>query len=57
MTEREADAWVRRRYPTQRAREAADAAIDALPDAATMAAHIDEWIGAYLAAGGAKGAK
>jgi hypothetical protein len=51
-TEKTDEAWLRRHYPTRHAREAADVAIDALPNEATMAAHIDAWIAAYRAAGG-----
>jgi hypothetical protein len=39
-------------YPTKRAREAADAVIDALPLEASMAEHLRLWELTYLEAGG-----
>lgn len=43
---------LRRRFPTQLARLAADKATDALPATAPMAAFPDSWLAAYRAAGG-----
>lgn len=40
------------RYPTQRAREVADRAIDDLPEDAPMTTYIDTWLEAYARAGG-----
>jgi hypothetical protein len=40
------------RFPTARARLAADLATDALPVTATMVEYIDTWIAAYRKAGG-----
>ena len=41
-----------KRYPTKRAREAADAVIDAMPNDLPMTAFLDAWLAAYRAAGG-----
>lgn len=49
--EREAK-WWRENFPTAKAREAADRAVDALPPSATMAQHTDTWLAAYDAADG-----
>lgn len=43
---------VEQRWPTKRARDVADAAIDALPETEPMTTYIDVWLAAYLAAGG-----
>lgn len=51
MSRNDADDVVRY-YPTRAAREAADKAIDALPDSESMARHIAVWVDAYRAAGG-----
>lgn len=40
------------RFPTRAARDAADAAIDALPATAPMTEYLDAWLAAYRAAGG-----
>jgi hypothetical protein len=44
--------WWRDHFPSPDARDAADAAIDALPIDRPMSEFIDTWIRAYLAAGG-----
>ncbi len=43
---------VEQRYLTKRARELADAAIDALPETEPMTTYIDVWLETYRAAGG-----
>ena len=43
---------VEQRFPTRAARDAADRAIDALPESAPMTEYIDTWLAAYRAAGG-----
>lgn len=40
------------RWPTKRARELADAAIDALPETAPMTEYIDTWLATYKQHGG-----
>lgn len=40
------------RFPTKLARDAADAACDALSPTEPMTAYVDAWLGAYRAAGG-----
>lgn len=40
------------RFPTARARDVADKAIDALPESAPMTEYIDTWLAAYREAGG-----
>lgn len=40
------------RYPTKRARDLADAAIDKLPESEPMSAFIDTWFATYKASGG-----
>jgi hypothetical protein len=44
--------WWREHFPTVSARQAADAAVDALPVSAPMSEYIDRWIAAYTAASG-----
>jgi hypothetical protein len=44
--------WWREHFPTVSARQAADAAVDALPVSAPMREYIDVWIAEYTAAGG-----
>jgi hypothetical protein len=44
--------WFRHRFPSAHARYKADKAVDALPNTASMATHVDVWIAAYRAAGG-----
>jgi len=48
---------VEQRFPTKRARELADAAIDKLPLDAPMSRFVDEWLQTYEAAGGIDKAK
>lgn len=43
---------VEQRYPTKKARELADEAIDALSESDSMTLYIDTWLAAYKAAGG-----
>lgn len=43
---------VEQRYPTKRARDLADQAIDRLPESAPMTAYIDTWLQVYRNAGG-----
>ena len=43
---------LRKRFPTARARWAADKAVDRLDVNASMAVYIDTWVAAYRAAGG-----
>lgn len=43
---------VEQRWPTRHARDAADKAIDALPETAPMTEYIDVWLAAYRSAGG-----
>jgi len=43
---------VEQRFPTRRARDLADAAIDALCPTAPMTEYIDVWLATYKAAGG-----
>lgn len=43
---------VEQTYPTKRAREIADAVVDAMSNDATMLEHIVAWEEAYFAAGG-----
>ena len=43
---------VEARWPTKRARELADAAIDALPETAPMTEYIDTWLATYKQHGG-----
>ena len=43
---------VEQRYPTKHARDKADAAIDALPEADPMSNYIDTWLATYRDAGG-----
>jgi hypothetical protein len=43
---------VEQRFPTKRARDAADEAIDELPESAPMSLFIDVWLAAYRAHGG-----
>lgn len=43
---------VEKRFPTKKAREKADEAIDALPEDAPMTLFIDTWLATYRAAGG-----
>ena len=40
------------RFPSARAREAADKAVDELPLTAPMTSYVDAWIAAYRKAGG-----
>jgi hypothetical protein len=44
--------WVERRFPTKKARDAADAVIDRLPETEPMTKYIDVWLAAYRANGG-----
>jgi len=46
--------WWRDHFPTVSARQAADAAVDALPVTSPMSTFIDAWIAAYVAAGGVR---
>lgn len=43
---------VEQRYPTKKAREAADAAVDALDEREPMTVYIDTWLETYRANGG-----
>ena len=43
---------VEQRFPTKRARDAADVAIDALPETAPMTEYVDTWLRVYREAGG-----
>lgn len=43
---------VEQRFPTKRAREQADAAIDELAETEPMHVYIDTWLRVYRAAGG-----
>lgn len=43
---------VEQRFPTKKAREAADAAIDHLPETEPMTEYIDVWLLTYRANGG-----
>lgn len=43
---------MRERFPSARARDAADDAVDTLDAHAPMSAYVDTWIAAYRAAGG-----
>jgi len=43
---------VEQRFPTKKAREAADAAIDALSETEPMTVYIDRWLETYRAHGG-----
>lgn len=52
MSDADDRAFFQRRFPTARARNAADEAVDRLPPAATMQEHIDEWFRVYRATGG-----
>ena len=45
-------AWFAKHFPTARARDAADKAIDALDPKEPMTTFLDVWIAAYIAAGG-----
>lgn len=50
--EESSETWVKRIFPTQKAREAADKATDVLAPSESMSAHLDTWIAAYRNAGG-----
>lgn len=41
-----------KRFPTARARKAADEAIDPIPETEPMHVFVDAWLAAYRAAGG-----
>jgi hypothetical protein len=41
-----------KRFPTKRARDHADQAIDALPASLSMSTYMDVWLASYRAAGG-----
>lgn len=43
---------VEQRWPTKKAREAADEAIEALGQDETMATYVDTWLSVYFANGG-----
>ena len=45
-------AWVAKNFPTARARDVADKAIDGLDPSEPMTKHLDVWIAAYIASGG-----
>ena len=49
--ERDAKA-LKARFPTARARDAADKAVDELPLTAPMTAYVDRWLEVYREAGG-----
>jgi hypothetical protein len=46
------DEWFHKHFPTARARDAADKAIDKMDVAEPMHAFLDAWVAAYRVAGG-----
>jgi hypothetical protein len=44
--------WFQKHFPSSRAREAADKAMDALSVTEPMAVFMDRWIAVYIASGG-----
>lgn len=53
MSDRD-EKWMRKHYPNQKARDAADAAVDALPLSVSIGEAIDLWVKTYSEAAGAK---
>lgn len=54
MSSEKDEKWMRKHYPNQKARDAADAATDALPLSATIGEAIQVWIETYRKVGGWK---
>lgn len=44
--------WVERRFPTKRARELADEALDEIPESEPLSRFIDRWLEVYREHGG-----
>lgn len=52
MKQKKKKDWLEQKFPTARAREAADKAIEPLASSLPMTEFIDTWYIAYVAAGG-----